>query len=100
MGSLLGLVIREQYGQEAFDLVEETRASAKARRAGEVAETARLLERMRRLPLDSKRVLIKAFANYFLRSSISQRIINVYVAARTRSKLARSARRSTPRFLT
>ncbi|MBK9122259.1 MAG: phosphoenolpyruvate carboxylase [Chloroflexi bacterium] len=72
LGSLLGLVIREQHGQEAFDLVEETRMSAKARRAGEDSETDRLLERMRRLPLEHKRILIKAFANYFQLINIAE----------------------------
>lgn len=96
LGSLLGLVIREQYGQEAFDLVEETRASAKARRAGEVAETARLLERMRRLPLDSKRVLIKAFANYFQLINIAEdhqrvRVLREREAAGTLSETIDSA---------
>ena len=72
LGTLLGLVIREQHGKAAFHLVEEIRASAKARRAGDTAETARLMERVRKLSLEEKRILIKAFANYFQLINIAE----------------------------
>lgn len=72
LGTLLGLIIREQHGEAAFHLVEEIRASAKARRAGDDTETDRLMERVRRLSLEEKRILIKAFANYFQLINIAE----------------------------
>jgi len=72
LGTLLGLVIREQHGEAAFHLVEEIRASAKTRRAGGEAETERLMERVRKLSLEEKRILIKAFANYFQLINIAE----------------------------
>lgn len=72
LGSLLGMVIREQHDERAFDLVEEVRAAAKARRAANGEETDRLLTRIDGLSLDEKRVLIKAFANYFQLINIAE----------------------------
>jgi phosphoenolpyruvate carboxylase len=72
LGTLLGLVIRQQHGEDAFKLVEEIRASAKARRAGDDAETERLMERVKSLTLGQKRVLTKAFANYFQLINIAE----------------------------
>lgn len=72
LGTLLGVIIREQHGEDAFHLVEEVRASAKARRAGDAAETERLMARVRGLSLEQKRVLIKAFANYFQLINIAE----------------------------
>jgi phosphoenolpyruvate carboxylase len=72
LGTLLGIIIREQHGEEAFKLVEEIRASAKARRAGNGQETERLLERVRKLSLEEKRILVKAFANYFQLINIAE----------------------------
>jgi phosphoenolpyruvate carboxylase len=72
LGTLLGLVIREQHGEAAFHLVEEIRASAKTRRAGDEAETERLMARVRKLSLEEKRILIKAFANYFQLINIAE----------------------------
>src|SRR5260221_2701854 len=69
LGNMLGTIIREQHGDEAFDLVERIRASAKARRKSENEQdrvmTVDLLSTVDHLDLDSKRVLIKAFSNYF-----------------------------------
>lgn len=72
LGSLLGMVIREQHDTQAFELVEEVRASAKSRRAGIGDETDRLLERIDGLSLEDKRILIKAFANYFQLINIAE----------------------------
>lgn len=72
LGTLLGMIIREQHGEAAFHLVEEIRASAKTRRAGDETETERLMERVRRLTLEEKRILIKAFANYFQLINIAE----------------------------
>lgn len=72
LGTLLGVVIREQHDVGAFELVEEVRASAKSRRAAGGEETERLLQRIDGLSLDDKRILIKAFANYFQLINIAE----------------------------
>ena len=66
LGSILGDIIREQHGDDAFALVERVRlAAAGARRSGDPAERARLAAEVEALDLESKRILIKAFSNYF-----------------------------------
>jgi|FLYN01.1.fsa_nt_gi phosphoenolpyruvate carboxylase len=72
LGNLLGVVIREQHGDTAFDLVEHIRASAKARRKDDPEATEHMTRTIRHLSLDSKRVLIKAFSNYFQLINIAE----------------------------
>jgi len=72
LGGLLGVIIREQHGDAAFEAVEQVRAAAKARRAGEPGAA----EAMQRLidvqDLSTYRVLIKAFTNYFQLTNIAE----------------------------
>ena len=63
LGGLLGQVIKEQHGEAALQLVEEVRALAKGRRAGESGATERLSTLIHELDLPRKRILIKAFSN-------------------------------------
>lgn len=72
LGNLLGVVIREQHGEEAFDLVEKVRAQAKARRVNDPNGTGDLLETINGLDTDAMRVLIKAFSNYFQLINIAE----------------------------
>lgn len=72
LGNLLGVVIREQHGEEAFDLVEKVRAQAKARRVNDPNGTGELLETINGLNTDAMRVLIKAFSNYFQLINIAE----------------------------
>ncbi len=76
LGNLLGDIIREQHGTEALDLVEQVRASAKARRKSDgdndQGATASLMDTIEGLDLASKRVLIKAFSNYFQLINIAE----------------------------
>lgn len=72
LGNLLGNVIREQQGDPAFNLVEQVRAVAKARRGGDQQATEQLISIISGLELDSKRVLIKAFSNYFQLINIAE----------------------------
>ncbi len=66
------MIIREQHGDAAFEAVEQVRAAAKARRAGEPGAA----EAMQRLidvqDLSTYRVLIKAFTNYFQLTNIAE----------------------------
>jgi phosphoenolpyruvate carboxylase len=72
LGDLLGSIIREQQDNDAFELVERVRAAAKARRSGDHSATALLTEIIAGLELNDKRVLIKAFANYFQLINIAE----------------------------
>src|SRR5262245_33019489 len=71
LGRLLGDVLREQEGDDAFGLVEELRARTKALRAADPnppdfgPEGAALLERCRSLDAASIRRLVRAFTLYF-----------------------------------
>jgi len=65
LGDLLGETIVEQEGQACLDLVEEIRALAKAHRSGDSDAGARLVARVRELPVARTRLVAKAFATYF-----------------------------------
>jgi phosphoenolpyruvate carboxylase len=72
LGNLLGTIIKEQHGEEAYALVEKVRQTAKARRAGDPQATATLQQIIQGISLDQKRVLIKAFSNYFQLINIAE----------------------------
>jgi phosphoenolpyruvate carboxylase len=72
LGDLLGTVIREQHGDAAFETVEQVRASAKTRRSGDRVAHQTLADVIDQLDLDQKRVLIKAFGNYFQLINIAE----------------------------
>ncbi|MXX51653.1 MAG: phosphoenolpyruvate carboxylase [Chloroflexi bacterium] len=79
LGSWLGVIIQEQSGMEAYDLVEEIRAMSKARRDGDATAAFQLADRLENLPLDSKQVLIKAFSNYFQLINIAEDLQRIRV---------------------
>ena len=72
LGNLLGRVIREQCGDDGFELVEKVRLTAKARRSGEASAADRLADTINNQDLDSLRVLIKAFTHYFQLINIAE----------------------------
>ncbi len=66
LGDLLGRTIRRLAGEEAFVLVEEVRAAAKALRARHsVTEARKLRDRLGSLDLPALRTLIRSFSLYF-----------------------------------
>jgi len=72
LGGLLGDIIHEQHGEDAFDLVENVRHIAKERR-GENPEAAEQLSALiETLTLEQKLVLVKAFSNYFQLINIAE----------------------------
>jgi phosphoenolpyruvate carboxylase len=76
LAGLLGNIIREQHGDEAFELVERVRLDARTRRrdpgeAGQKA-AASMQATIDSLDLESMRVLIKAFSNYFQLINIAE----------------------------
>ncbi|MFN8372772.1 MAG: phosphoenolpyruvate carboxylase [Anaerolineae bacterium] len=72
LGNLLGSIIRQQHGEDAFQLVEQVRADAKARRTDDASATQALGNMISDLSLEQKRVLIKAFSNYFQLINIAE----------------------------
>ena len=86
LGSWLGVIIQEQSGMDAYDLVEEIRAMSKARRSGDAAAAFQLADRLENLPLDSKHVLIKAFSNYFQLINIAEDLQRIRVIRQREAK--------------
>lgn len=72
LGNLLGMIIKEQEGNDIFNLVEQIRADAKARRAGDTEAAERLKTTIRATNLTQKRMLIKAFSNYLQLINIAE----------------------------
>ena len=72
LGNLLGEIIKEQHGEEAFDLVEQVRALAKSRRSHEPGAAEALQEIIANLSVDSQKILVKAFSNYFQLINIAE----------------------------
>ncbi len=65
LGRLLGEVIREQEGLPLYELEEEIRLGARARRAGEPGAEERLVERIRTLDEREARTVVRAFTVFF-----------------------------------
>ena len=87
LGDLLGQIIREQHGDSAFDLVENVRAHAKARRTGDADAVNQLQTIISKTSLEEKTILIKAFGNYLQLINIAeeqQRIRTLRRRERTR----------------
>lgn len=75
LGNLLGAVIKEQHDDSAFDLEEEVRALAKKRREDgddNADATVELQGVIKNTSLAQKRVLTKAFGNYFQLINIAE----------------------------
>lgn len=72
LGNMLGQIIREQHGVDAFNLVEEIRAIAKNRRSQVEGASEKLSTMVNQLDLPSQEVLIKAFGNYFQLINIAE----------------------------
>ena len=71
---------------DAFELVEEIRATSKARRSGDAAAAFKLADRLENLPLVSKNVLIKAFSNYFQLINIAEDLQRIRVIRQREAK--------------
>jgi len=74
LGALLGNVIRLQHGDAALQLVEDIRAQARQRRANaqQPGISSALAQQIAALDLEAKRILIKAFSNYFQLINIAE----------------------------
>ena len=66
MGRILGEVIRDQWGDNFFDLVEETRTTTRALRINpDSAVFERFMQRLEAAPLDDIVRLVRSFTIYF-----------------------------------
>src|SRR5688572_27932417 len=66
LGRILGDVIREQWGDVFFDLVEETRTTTRALRVNpDSARLERFMERLEEAPLFDIARLVRSFTLYF-----------------------------------
>ncbi len=65
LGRLLGQVIREQAGEELYQLEEEVRLAARARRAGQPGAEERLKSRVAALSESEARMVSRAFTIFF-----------------------------------
>jgi phosphoenolpyruvate carboxylase len=72
LGGLLGNIIEEQHGAEALALVEKIRHIARARRSGSHDAAAQMQSLIQNTTLDEKKILIKAFSNYFQLINIAE----------------------------
>ncbi|MCI0714332.1 MAG: phosphoenolpyruvate carboxylase [Chloroflexi bacterium] len=72
LGHLLGEIIKEQHGMDAFHLVETVRGYTKARRSDNPDADDQLVRLIDSLSLEECRILIKAFSNYFQLINIAE----------------------------
>lgn len=79
LGNLLGIIIQEQDGVEAYNLVEEIRNVSKARRSGDADAAFKLADRLENTSLESKNILTKAFSNYFQLINIAEDLERIRV---------------------
>lgn len=79
LGDLLGIIIQEQDGVDAYNLVEDIRNVSKARRSSDAEAAFKLSERLEDTSIESKNVLIKAFSNYFQLINIAEDLERIRV---------------------
>lgn len=79
LGNLLGQIIESQHGAEALQLVEDIRATSKARRQGNGEVTSQLEATVRSLTNPQRHILAKAFGNYFQLINIAEDLQRIRV---------------------
>jgi phosphoenolpyruvate carboxylase len=79
LANQLGIVIREQHGDPAFELVEQVRKLAKARRSGDDTAQDALRDLINACSDDELRILTKAFSNYFQLINIAEDLQRIRV---------------------
>jgi phosphoenolpyruvate carboxylase len=89
LGGLVGEVLRDQGGQELFDLVEGDRVAAIRRRDGVAESAVELMVRAADRPAGQARDLIRAFSKWFEVVNLAERVHRV---RRRREYLSQSDR--------
>jgi len=90
LGALLGQVIEEQAGRDAFDLVERTRRRAIAARQGDVRERDLLEAELDALDIGRAEIVARAFNLYFQLVNLAEERHRIRVIGR-RERAARGA---------
>lgn len=72
LGKILGETIREQVGNEMYDLEERVRLSARARRNGDLEASDALLQRVGSLTEAQARVVTRAFTIFFELANLAE----------------------------
>ncbi|HVO39727.1 MAG TPA: phosphoenolpyruvate carboxylase [Spirochaetia bacterium] len=72
LGKVLGEVIREQAGISLYDIEEEIRLGARARREGREGAEAALLSRVRGMSAEQARLVVRAFTIFFDCANLSE----------------------------
>ncbi len=96
LGDLLGQIIREQNGDAGFDLVEDVRKTAIARRNGDSDAAERLIKIITETNLMQKRMLTKAFSSYMQLTNIAEDLHRIRTLRRREQRrgLSESTRRA------
>ena len=74
LGGLVGEILREQAGEELFDLVEQDRVGAIRRREGDEKAAAELMMRVRGRPPALARDLVRAFSTWFQAVNLAEKV--------------------------
>lgn len=74
LGALVGEILREQGGDELFDVVEQDRVLAIRRRADDVEAGAQLVARVRGRPPAVARDLVRAFSAWFQVVNLAEKV--------------------------
>ena len=93
LGALIGEILREQGGEQLFQLVELDRVAAIRGRAGESAARAELVACVRDRPPAMARDLVRAFSTWFLAVNLAERVHRI---RRRREYFVKDSRRPQP----
>src|SRR5215469_1553673 len=74
LGALIGEILREQGGQQLFELVELDRLAAIRRRDGEAAAALELAASVRGRPPALARDLVRAFSVWFQAVNLAEKV--------------------------
>ncbi|HEY4210888.1 MAG TPA: phosphoenolpyruvate carboxylase [Steroidobacteraceae bacterium] len=74
LGGLVGEILREQAGEELFQLVEHDRVGAIRRREGDGQAAAELMMRVRGRPPALARDLVRAFSTWFQAVNLAEKV--------------------------
>jgi phosphoenolpyruvate carboxylase len=77
VGALVGELLRDEGGEQLFELVETVRLAAIARRQGEIDAEDRLISTLEELKPDSVQDLVRAFVAYFHVVNLAERVHRV-----------------------
>jgi phosphoenolpyruvate carboxylase len=93
LGALVGEILREQGGEELFQLVEHDRVAAIGRREGDEQAALELTTRVRGRPPGLARELVRAFSTWFQAVNLAEKVHRI---RRRREYFLRDSQRPQP----